>query len=198
MELKDLLYYSDLMYELQNIAGFDMDVDFDTLNRISERKKDIKTVENVNGTSLGAYSLSSFEQELFMIVKNISKKVGVSFKSIEEISKYPLAVMEALTELEKRQSDNIMISHLKTMIADMGLEHSFSLGEPAEQRVCLDKNCEMWEVYLVERGNTFEKTSHEECYDACVKVLEHLSDSKQMLEKSKDEFSQVKKLSLKK
>ena len=28
MGLKDLLYYSDLMYELQNIAGFDMDVDF--------------------------------------------------------------------------------------------------------------------------------------------------------------------------
>ena len=111
MELKDLLYYSDLMYELQNIAGFDMDVDFDTLNRIAERKKDIKTVENVNGTSLGAYSLSPFEQELFMIVKNISKKVGVSFKSVDEISKYPLAVMEVLTELEKRQSENIMISH---------------------------------------------------------------------------------------
>lgn len=198
MELKDLLYYSDLMYELQNIAGFDMDVDFDTLNRISERKKDIKTVENVNGTSLGAYSLSPFEQELFMIVKNISKKVGVSFKSVEEISKYPLAVMEALTELEKRQSENMMISHLKTMVADMGLEHSFSLGEPVEQCVCLNKNSEMWEVYLVERGNAFEKTSHEECYDACIKVLEHLSYSKQMFEKNKDDFSQVKKLSLKK
>ena len=198
MELKDLLYYSDLMYELQNIAGFDMDVDFDTLNRISERKKDIKTVENVNGISLGAYSLSPFEQELFMIVKNISKKVGVSFKSVGEISKYPLAVMEAMTELEKRQSENMMISHLKTMVADMGLEHSFSLGEPAEQCVCLNKYSKMWEVYLVERGNAFEKTCHEGCSDVCIKVLEHLSHSKQMFEKNKDEFSQVKKLSLKK
>ena len=53
MELKDLLYYSDLMYELQNIAGFDMDVDFDTLNRI----KTVMVIEFKIGSKMANLTL---------------------------------------------------------------------------------------------------------------------------------------------
>ena len=47
---------------------------------------------------------------------------------------------------------------------------------------------------MVERGISFEKDLFKDCFDACVKVLYHLADSKQMWEKARDKFIKVRKL----
>lgn len=192
-KLKDSLYYSDLMYEIQKIAEFDMDVDFSILERITERKKDIREDNTTNDTLTG-YCLSPFQIELFEIVREISKKANVSFYSVDEIKNYPLLVLEQLAILDKKNRENILVNHLMSLVKEMGLEHAFSLGEDAEQCVCLTKKEEMWEVYMIERGMSFEKDVFEDCYDACLQVLNHLADSKKSYEESKENFSLIKKL----
>lgn len=44
----------------------------------------------------------------------------------------------------------------------------------------------------------FDKRIFEKCFDACIEVIKRLSDSKQIFEKNKENFVQVKKLILEK
>ena len=90
--------------------------------------------------------------------------------------------------------ENQMLTYLQTIINDIGLSHKFSLGESREQCVCLNKNENMWKVYIVERGIVFDKSTHEELFDACIEVIHQLSDSKEMFKEQKEKFSKVKKL----
>lgn len=193
-KLKDSLYYSDLIYEIKKLAGFDMDVDFSVWERIAERKKDIRVDEKINGSLCTSYCLSPFQKDLFEIVREMSKKVGISFNGLEEISKYPLLVLDALAELENRDLENKMLIHLVSVVKDMGLENKFSLGEAKEQCVCLNKVNKIWEVFIIERDMTFEKDIFEDCFDACLQVIHHLADSKQMYEEATESFEMVKKL----
>lgn len=78
-----------------------------------------------------------------------------------------------------------ILTNLQTIINDMGLSHEFSLGESREQCVCLRKNENMWEVYVVERGIVFDKSTHEELNDACIEVIHQLSDSKEIFKEKK-------------
>ena len=194
LELKDSLYYSDLMYEIRSLANFGVDFDIKILVRIAERVRDTRADETIGTTVLETCCLSTFEEELFEIVRWISKKANDSFTSLSDISKYPSFVLEVLTELEKKELDNEMLIQLISVIKDMGLENEFSLGQDAEQRVCLDKNDNSWEVYIVERGISFEKSVYEDCFDACIEVINQLADSKQMFEEAKEKFGMVRKL----
>lgn len=193
-ELKDPLYYDDLMCEIKGLAGYDIKYDGEIYLRITERERDIKVNKTANDAICIGYCLSPFNQELYEIVRGISKKVGRSFSSMNEISKYPLLVKVVLLELEKKKIENELLNHLKLVVKDMELEHAFSLGEGAKQCVCLNKNDNLWEVYIVERGTSFEKSVFEECYDACLEVIHQLADSKQMYEEAKENFVLVRKL----
>ena len=104
LEVKDALYYSDLMYELRSLAGFEQDEDETTEERIIEREKSI-VEEQETGPFRYLNKLSIFQQELFEIVSGISKKAGVTFRSLSAISKYPELVNEVLAELEIKKNE---------------------------------------------------------------------------------------------
>ena len=101
LENKDALYYSDLMYVVKSLAGFKQLEDKETEERIAKRQEDI-VVERENGMFRYLNELSVFQQELFGIVGGISKKAGVAFRGLEEVSKYPELVNEVLTDLENK------------------------------------------------------------------------------------------------
>ena len=104
LEVKEVLYYSDLMYELKNLAGFEQQKDEEAEIRIMEREKDI-IEEQESGPFSYLNVLSTFQQELFGIVIGISKKSGDSFESLSAISKYPDLVEEVLADLESKKNE---------------------------------------------------------------------------------------------
>lgn len=100
LQIKDTLYYSDLMYEIRKLAKFEQEQNEFVEQRIAKRTESI--AEN---PETGPYSLSTFELELFQIIRGISKKAGVPFKSLSAISKYPELVNEVLAELEVKKNE---------------------------------------------------------------------------------------------
>ena len=193
-ELKDSLYYADLIYAIKKISTAKLKEDKTIDERIDLRIHPIHSEQQKQENEVHGEELSDFELDLFLIVRKISKMAGEAFKSLEDIRKYPELVQKVLMELENKKNDNELLNHLKSIVKIMGLEHAFSLGEDAEQCVCLNKNDNLWEVYMVERGISFEKTVFEECYDACLDVIFQLADSKQMYEEAKENFALVRKL----
>ena len=197
IELRDDTYYDDLIYEVKRLAGFDVPVDFDIWASIARRKDNVRVDEFINGELVSGYCMSAFQEDLFYITRNIAQKVN-GFIGEEIFKKYPILVRFELADLEKRKIENELLKHLCSIIDEMGLTTYFSLGEDAEQRVCLNKNNNMWEVYIIERGITFDKDHFEDCFDACLKVIDHLADSKQMWEENRDKFIKVRNLKLNK
>ena len=103
LELKDVLYYSDLIYEIKKLAGFEQEKNEEVETRILKRHEGI-VEEQENRPFRFLERLSAFQQELFEIVMGISKKAGVAFRGLREISKYPELVNEVLTELEIKKN----------------------------------------------------------------------------------------------
>lgn len=102
-ELKDLLYYTDLIYEIKKLAGFEQIENEETDKRIIEREKCI-VEKQAEGPFDFSNRLSDFQQELFEIIMGISQKAGVVFRGLNAISEYPELVKEVLEELEKKVS----------------------------------------------------------------------------------------------
>ena len=190
VDLKDSFYYSDLIYEIKNLAGFDIDADVDSKfwERVTKRRSDI-ACDDVQSTGLTkVYGLSPYTEELFGIIKEIAKRANIQINSLTDISKYPLIVLDVLVLLKKKELENYWLINLVELVEQLGIKHAFSLGEDSEQCVCLNKKDTVWEVYIVERGQTFEKDIFEDCFDACLQVIHHLADSKQTYEQAKEEF----------
>lgn len=99
-EIKDALYYDDLIYEIKKLAGFPLTKDKSAEDRIIER---FKCTEEKHESGLILSRLSTFEEELFEIIRGISKKVGLSFTSLSNISKYKEVVSEVIIELENKK-----------------------------------------------------------------------------------------------
>lgn len=97
-------------------------------------------------------------------------------------------------KIEKKESDSI--AYLRFVIEQMGCKNEFHLGEYAEQKVCLFKKNNLWEVYIVERGNVFDKTTHEKIDDACMEVINMLSKSNEISMKNRNKFLKLRKLTL--
>jgi len=196
LELRDELYYSDLIFEIKNLAGFDIDVDVDfkLYESIAKRRGDIIADDEQFSGLTNVFALSPFTEELFGIVKEISKRANTPIKNLTDISKYPQLVLNMCIELEKKDLENHLLINLNALVGKMGCKHAFSLGEDAEQCVCLNKVDDIWEVYIIERGMKFEKDTFEDCFDACLQVIHHLADSKQMYCEIVEKFTLVRKL----
>lgn len=65
---------------------------------------------------------------------------------------------------------------------------AFSIGSPAEQRVCLEKNGKIFHVYLVERGMKFQESRHRTEYAAHLEVLHQLATTKEEYRKMCDTY----------
>jgi len=98
-KLKGWLYYSDLIYKIKSLAGLIQIEDEEIENRIQMREQ---MIENIEENGLVTYGFSEFQYDVFKIVRKISKRANVPFRSLYEISKYPELVNETLIELEKK------------------------------------------------------------------------------------------------
>lgn len=105
LEIKDALYYSDLMYELRSLAGLEQQEDEATKERIAKRKEDIFVKHKNETFTLTGFKLSVFQEELFYYVSRISIKANVNFTQLEEISRYPELVNEILVDLENKKKE---------------------------------------------------------------------------------------------
>lgn len=92
---KDVLFYSDLVYYIRKLAGFEVKINQETDERIEARQLEIE--QKANGMT--CYGLSEFTLELFQFVSEISKQVDVVFRRIDEICKYPNVVEENLKNM---------------------------------------------------------------------------------------------------
>lgn len=80
--------------------------------------------------------------------------------------------------------DETCLQTLKEICQKYEMENCYSIGTPVEQRVCLCKRENNWEVFIVERGLEFQKEKHKECIDACLDVIKYCSYSN-------DEFKSI-------
>ena len=99
---RDDLFNSDLVYEISRLAGFEINQDDITDERIRMRLESLPVKEN----GIRCYMLSPFEIELFVSLQEIRRKAGagVVLRSIEEIFKYPEAVKEYLKHFETEET----------------------------------------------------------------------------------------------
>ncbi len=65
----------------------------------------------------------------------------------------------------------------------------YSIGGPAEQRVCLEYRDGLYHVYMVERGVPFEESDFQNEMDAHVQMLRHLSQDKTEFEQMHLEYT---------
>ena len=73
-----------------------------------------------------------------------------------------------------------LCSFAKT-IKHYGIDGSiYHYGTYGEQQVCITKSTvNVWEVYICERGNIFDKATFESCFDACIGLLKYAADTKE-------------------
>ena len=90
------LFYSDLIYKIRRLAGLVEKTDKVIEERIKIRYQMLPKMEN----GIICYRLSPFEKEMFEFAIEISKKVGVAFTSLQELSKYPELVKDTLKQYE--------------------------------------------------------------------------------------------------
>lgn len=100
--------------------------------------------------------------------------------------------IEKMTEYEK-----LCLKSLKETCDKYEMDDYYSIGVPSECRVCILKRKNTWEVFIVEKGIEFDKSSFEDCKDACIEVIHQCSytqeefndactDYKNMLQNNKD------------
>ena len=101
LEIKDRLYYEDLIYAIKKIGNLEYTEDKTLEERIALRLQPIYSEEKQKENELMGEELSDFELDIFLIIRNIGKKANDSFKSLGNIRKYPELIKEEIIELEK-------------------------------------------------------------------------------------------------
>lgn len=193
LEVKDELYYTDLIADLKQISGIEEMTDTIQIDRIRQRRKMV-TIKDEDGNL--KYRSSDYSIEFMNMAREIYIK-AMGFDGLvwlEQLRDFPTEVNAIIKELENKKIENEILIQLLLVINNMGCLYAFSLGKSREQCVCLNKNDKMWEVYLVERGIVFDKSVYEECTDACIEVIHQLADSKELFEEHKESFLKIKKL----
>lgn len=61
-----------------------------------------------------------------------------------------------------------------------GWQDDYHFGNYSEQRLCIYKNGDFWEVYTTERGNAFFEAIMSDVTIACLHAIKHLADSSQI------------------
>lgn len=191
MILKDEFYYDDLIADIKDYAGIEKITDEIQNERMLDRSQRIEKI--VNGKVISSIT-SPFVVDLIDIAKNIIKKGTGSdiFCYLEEISKYPELVKEEIKKLEVKKIENYLLRHLELIMIIMGTQDSISLEPCTKQKVCIFKKNELWYVHVMEKGNVFDEKEFNDCFDACLDVIERCSKTKEQSEKHKKELTLLK------
>lgn len=72
------------------------------------------------------------------------------------------------------------------------------IGSSCEQKVCICKRNDSWEVFIVEKGLEFDKTLHKECVDACLEVIKVCSYCLDEFKDASKEFKNIVEMYVKK
>lgn len=79
----------------------------------------------------------------------------------------------------------------RTVLHHYGIpNYAFSIGKPAEQRVCLEKNGNLFTVFMVERGMRFEESQFESEDEAYLEMLHHLAPTKEAFYEMQNDYTQ--------
>lgn len=84
--------------------------------------------------------------------------------------------------------EKTLLEELNKIIKELDVEIYFNFGEPIEQRICLEKINDLWEVYFVERGIKRHIKQYETLYGACINVIDRLSPTNELSLHFTEEF----------
>ena len=77
-----------------------------------------------------------------------------------------------------KEAGALYIEALLTTLQEFHIPEGFcSVGEYAEEAVCLEKNASSWIVYEGERGKKYNIKTHMNCRDACCDIISRISES---------------------
>lgn len=93
--------------------------------------------------------------------------------------------------LKLTDKEQICLTALEETCKKYEMENDYSIGTPTEQRVCILKKEDNWEVFILEKGLELDKTKYKECIDACLEVLKQCS---YCIDEYKDASTELKKL----
>ena len=62
------------------------------------------------------------------------------------------------------------------------IEDTYHFGDYREQRVCINKDNDLWKVYCCERGQKFDIETFDDCKKACIRVIWYCSYNKEEVE----------------
>ena len=93
--------------------------------------------------------------------------------------------------LNLKEKEQICINALEETCIKYEMDNDYSIGVPSEQKVCILKKDDIWEVFIVERGIEFDKTKHKECIDACIQVLNYCSYCNDEFKAASNEFKNI-------
>ena len=94
-----------------------------------------------------------------------------------------------LTEKEIRCLYSLTLSAVKAKLPGY-----YYFGNYSKDRVCINKENGVWEVYDAEQGKSYCEASYAKCSDACMDVISRIADTKKGEEMAERDFLKFIKL----
>lgn len=92
---------------------------------------------------------------------------------------------------KSKTNDNMCLETLEETCKIYEMENDYSIENPIEQKVCICKRNDVWEVFIQEKGIEFDKTKHKQCIDACLEVIRQCSYSIDEFKDASNEFKTI-------
>lgn len=93
--------------------------------------------------------------------------------------------------LNLKEKERAYLDALEETCKKYEMDDYYSIGIPREKHISICKRDKIWEVFIVEKGREYAKTSHKECIDACIQVLNHCSYNIEEFELATNEFKNI-------
>lgn len=81
--------------------------------------------------------------------------------------------------------EEILLLYSLVKTAEEGLlPNCYYFGDYCEQYVCINKDNNLWQVYVCERGHKFDSKTFLDCKKACIKVIWECSYTKEEIDRT--------------
>ena len=89
--------------------------------------------------------------------------------------------------------EKLCLQTLKEICFKYEMDDYYSICELCEHRVCILKRKSEWEVFILERGIEFSRTTYKDCIEACIEVIRQCSYSKDEFKDALIDFKNIYK-----